>query len=266
MKAYVFDFDDTLAHTEGEIGVSHFEHGVPKDPMEWFDEIGLNRLHVLSVRNYSRCNVAYLDSSGFREYIATVKALGDVQIRDVGKETGVGKEDVLDFSHINDLKGAQPIDSIVEIARLASSRGDIVGVVTARKGMGFVDGLDGRRHPVTTRPDIHRFLAGLGVAIDPEDIFGVGHMPGPVSSNKREVVLSEFILKYNPEETIFYDDDGHNLREVSSLASQYPVVVHDARIVKEQSTPWLTGIVERARLRRRESEAWSRTRRLSLKT
>jgi hypothetical protein len=265
MKAYVFDFDDTLAHTEGSIGISHFEHGQAGDPLDWLDELGVSRSHVLNVKNYPTCNVAYVDSAGFREYVAAVKKRGGVHAREVGTETGIGTEDILDFSHINDLEGAKPIQGIVEVARLASARGDIVGVVTGRKGDGFVLGLDGRRHPVNTRADIHRFLSGLGVIIDPEDIYGVGHMPGPVSSNKKMVVLREFIEKYDPEETIFYDDDGQNLEEVSSLSTQYPVVVHDTRIVKEQSTPWLTGIVERARLRRRETEAWARARRMSSK-
>jgi len=265
MKAYVFDFDDTLAHTEGTIGISHFEHGQPQDPLEWLDTLGVSRSHVVHVSNYASCNAVYIDSAGFREYVSAVKKIDGLHAREVGTETGIGTEDVLDFSQINDLESAKPLDGIVEIARLASARGDIVGVITGRKGEGSVLGLDGRRHPVTTRMDIHRFLSSLGIIIDPEDIYGVGHMPGPVSANKKAVILREFIEKYDPEETIFYDDDSHNLAEVSSLSSQYPVVVHDTKIMKEHSAPWLTGLVERARLRRKETEAWARARRMSSK-
>ena len=262
MKVYVFDFDDTLAHTEGTIGISHFEHGESLDPYEWLDELGVSRSYIMYSRRYPSCNAVYVNSAGFREYVSAVKSHGGVHAREIGTETGVGVEDVLDFSHINDLESAKPLQGMVEIARLASARGDIVGVVTGRKGGGFVMGLDGRRHPVTTRQEIHRFLSGLGVIIDPEDIHGVGHMPGTVASNKKRVILAEFIEKYEPDETIFYDDDNQNLDEVSSLSSQHPVVVHDAKIVKEQATPWLTGIVERAKLRRRETDSWARARRM----
>lgn len=265
MKVYVFDFDDTLAHTEGTIGISHFEHGQPLDPMEWLEELGINRSHVVELKRYSRCNAVYIDSSGFREYVSAVKNHVDVRAVEVGKETGVGVEDILDFSHINDLEGAKPLKGMVEIARLASARGDIVGVVTGRKGGGSVLGLDGRRHNVTTRQEIHKFLSSLGVVIDPEDIHGVGHMPGAVATNKKLVVLKEFIEKYDPDETIFYDDDNQNLSEVGSLSSLYPVVVHDAKVMQEHSDPWLSGIVERAKARRMETGSWSRARRMANK-
>lgn len=263
MKAYVFDFDDTLAHTDGAIGVAHFEHGECKDPVEWLESIGLQRSHVMYVRKYPACNAAYIDTAGFREYTAIIRLGVNVQIREAGEGTGIGIEDVLDFSHVNDMRGATPITKVVDIARKAAASGHIIGVITGRRGSGNVMGLDSVNHPITTKQDIQGFLARNGVPVEMADIWGVGHLPGSVANNKASVMLRHFIEKYQPDEVIFYDDDDLNIRAVEALSDSYRITVHDTKTMSESFNPRITSLVERARERRLSRERWSTCRRLA---
>lgn len=264
MKVFVFDFDDTLAHTEGTIGIAHFEHGESTDPIEWLEDIGLNRSYIVFAKKYPHCNAAYINTAGFREYTKIIRS-GNIGTtpREIGQETGVGTEDVLDFSHVNDLEGATAIPGIMEIARKASTGDNIVGVVTGRRGGGTVMCLDGNERPVNTRRDIQGFLARHGVLVEMADIYGVGHMPGPVSANKTNVILDKFITKYKPDELVFYDDDDDNLQAVSALSS-HNVKVVDTKVVKETANPWISSLVERASQRRLNRGNWSRGRLLAM--
>lgn len=263
MKAYVFDFDDTLAHTDGAIGIAHFEQGVCQDPVEWLESLGLRRSRVMYVNRYPHCNAAFIDTAGFREYTAIIRLGAQTTVREAGNETGVGSEDILDFSRVNDMRGATPIAKIMDVARKASASGHIVGVITGRRGAGSVSGLDGVEHPITTRQDVQKFLASNGVFIESSDIWGVGHMPGGVANNKADVLLRHFIERYDPDEVIFYDDDDLNVAAVEALSDSYKVTVHDTKAMSESSNPRIVSLVERSRARRLERERWLTCRRLA---
>jgi phosphoglycolate phosphatase-like HAD superfamily hydrolase len=263
--AYIFDFDDTLAHTEGSIGIARFIEGEPVDPREWLRELGIPESHVMEYHDSGNRHAAYLTSAGFREYVASSKpfiANGDLRTVEPGKETGYGVEDVIDFSQIIDIVNPTPIGEVVAVAKRAVQDGHVVGVVTGRKGMGTTVGLDGKQHPITTRSQIQKFLAMQGVPVALEDIYGVGHMPGTVASNKARVVQSQFIDKYGVDRVKFYDDDGHNLDSVAALDSvEVRVSVFDTR--HSLSGSEVKDIVEMARRRRSQSRDWSRTRELA---
>lgn len=263
MKAYVFDFDDTLAHTDGAIGIAHFEQGVCQDPVEWLETIGIRRSSVMYVNRYPHCNAAFIDTAGFREYTAIIRLGAPTVVREAGNETGIGTEDILDFSHVNDMRGAKPIQKILDIARKASAAGHIVGVITGRRGEGSVMGLDGAEHFITTRQDIQGFLARNGVIVESSDIWGVGHMPGGVPANKASVLLRHFIEKYDPDEVIFYDDDDLNIAAAEALSDSFDIIVHDTKAMSESANPRITSLVERAKGRRLERERWSTCRRLA---
>lgn len=262
---YIFDFDDTLAHTDSCIGVARFLDGVPVDPREWLEELGIPESHVIDFHDSGDRHAAYLSSAGFREYVSTVKPLvssGVLKTLEPGKEMGYDLEDVIDFSRAVDVTNPVPIESTVKIARRASLEGHVVGVVTGRKGEGTTVDLEGEHHPITTRQQIQKFLAMAGVIVPLEDIYGVGHMPGTVASNKAAVVREMFIEKYGLDSVKFYDDDDNNLRSVSALDSVGTRVdVIDTK--HGHSGDNVTGIVESARRRRRQSSDWARARQLA---
>jgi len=262
---YIFDFDDTLAHTEGSIGVARFLDGEPVDPHEWLAELRIPESHVFELHDSGDRHAAYLSSAGFREYVTATKSqlsAGVLRIVEPGKERGYDLEDVIDFSQIIDIVNPTPIGEVVAVAKRAVQDGHVVGVVTGRKGMGTTVGLDGKQHPITTRSQIQKFLAMQGVPVALEDIYGVGHMPGTVASNKARVVQSQFIGKYGLEAVKFYDDDGNNLSAVSALDSvEARVSVFDTRGSLEGAD--VRGIVESARRRRRQSSDWTRVRQLA---
>lgn len=262
---YIFDFDDTLAHTEGSIGVARFLDGMPVDPHEWLNELGIPESHVFKFHDLGDSHAAYLSSAGFREYVAATKPLlsaGVLKMVEPGKERGYDLEDVVDFSQIIDIVNPVPIGNVVSIAKKAVQAGHVVGVVTGRKGEGHTVSLDGGRHPITTRQQIQKFLAMQGVPLAVEDIYGVGHMPGTVASNKATVIQRMFIDKYGLEAVKFYDDDSNNLSAVSSLDSvETRVSVFDTR--GSMVGAEVKNIVESARRRRRQSSGWMRVRQLA---
>lgn len=262
---YIFDFDDTLAHTEGSIGVARFLDGVPVDPHEWLAELGIPESHVFELHDSGDRHAAYLSSAGFREYVSATKPLasaGVLRMVEPGKEVGYGLEDVVDFSQIIDIVNPTPIGDVVKIAKKAAQMGHLVGVVTGRKGEGSTVSLDGSSHPITTRQQIQKFLAMQGIPVALEDVYGVGHMPGTVASNKATVIQRMFIDKYGLEAVKFYDDDGNNLHAVSALESvETRVSVFDTRGSLAGSE--VRDIVESARRRRKQSSDWTRVRKLA---
>ena len=262
---YIFDFDDTLAHTEGSIGVARFLDGEPVDPHEWLAELGIPESHVFELHDSGDRHAAYLSSAGFREYVTATKPLlsaGVLRIVEPGKEKGFELEDVVDFSQIIDIVNPVPIGDVVSIAKKAAMASHVVGVITGRKGEGYTVSLDGGRHPITTRQQIQKFLAMQGVPVAMEDIYGVGHMPGTVASNKAAIVQRMFIDKYGLDAVKFYDDDGNNLSSVSALDStETRVSVFDTR--GSMVGAEVKDIVESARRRRRQTSDWTRVRQLA---
>lgn len=262
---YIFDFDDTLAHTDGSIGIARFVDGKSIKPAVWLDELGIPESYVISYENVNNAQAVYLNSSGFREYITTTKpALMNKSLSVVGpkKMTGFGIEDVIDFSRVSDVVNPRPIDHVIAIARNAVAGGHIVGVITGRAGQGFSIGMNGDKKTVTTRAQIQKFLASQGVLVSMEDIYGVGHIQGSVASNKAKIVLTQFIEKYDASTVKFYDDDGNNLVSVAALDSS-TVRVNVFDTTQNISESNVTKFVESARRRRAQVVSWDRARKLA---
>jgi len=262
---YIFDFDDTLAHTDGSIGIARFVDGENVEPDEWLNELGVDKSYVIGYESTNNALAAYLNSSGFREYVvATKPALANKSLSTVApmKMTGFGVEDVIDFSRVSDVVNPRPLEHIVTIARNAVANGHIVGVITGRSGQGTTIGMDGTRKPVTTRKQIQKFLALQGVLVSMEDIYGVGHMPGSVASNKAKITFSQFIEKYDANIVKFYDDDSNNLSSVATLDSPTTrVSVFDTTQNVYECN--VTKLVESARRRRLQVSDWDRVRKMA---
>ena len=258
MRGYVFDFDDTLAHTDNFVGIARIENGKPVSPERWLSEAGIRHGDVERFEIHGNRHAAYITSAAFAKYVTATREhvhAGDLRVHEPGRESGYGLEDLVDFSDFSRVSSPRPITKVIDIARRVFSEGHVIGVITGRKAQGSVVSMDGKAHRVSIRDEIQRFLAENGVAVAVEDIHGVGHLPGTVAGNKASVLKSSFIEKYDLSVVNFYDDDDSNLRAVAGVTGAR-VNVHDSK--GHVTLGEVRSILEAARSRRSQRKGLGR--------
>ena len=251
VRARVFDFDDTLAHSEGIIRVKHYEDRHSDGTGAWMKKLGIDFSRGLA-------GSAELTTSQYAKYVDAVSEMiqdGDLRVIGTGKDVPLGIIDVVDYTGVSRIINPIPISKIIKIAKSAFSRGEIVGIITARTGDGHAIDIAGNSVEINNRSGISEFMMSHGIPIQQEDIHCVGGRPGDSASNKAETMRTGFIEKYNPDMIIFYDDDSRNLKAVAAV---------DERIHCIDSTSsngeWgeTNEIIEAGRRARRRVSEWSR--------
>jgi hypothetical protein len=247
----VFDFDDTLAHTEGTIRILHYENGEPKDTTAWLGRFGITgKLGPL--------DSVEITTGSFREYTKATSSLissGDLKRQEAGHRVQFVTTDVVDFSMTAKIRRPKVIDSTIAVARQAFARGDIIGIITGRTGGESMIDITGDEVKITNAADIRRFMTKHGVPVDVEDIHCVGSLPGGVPHNKAEAMRSGFVEKYSPDSIVFYDDDVLNLAAVGAIDSRIHCI--DSRDIGDGwGSP--ASVVDSARERRKRVSGWTR--------
>ena len=248
----VFDFDDTLASSRGFIRILHYVGGQPGNTKKWLGEMGLSG-------GSGPLGSVELNTEDYAHYAKIAQELLERDELIVQKpEQKITKfpTDVIDYSGVSRLVEPRPIAQIVSIAKDAFGRGEVLGIITGRSGLGWVYDVTGSRVEVNNARDIASFMAKQGVAISLEDIHCVGDKAGGVPYNKAETMRTGFIEKYDPDTVIFYDDDVRNLDSVGSIDRRIRCV--DSRTMSEGNDS-TQDILEKAKRRRRDISKWSRS-------
>lgn len=247
----VFDFDDTLAHTEGIIRILHYENGEPQDTFSWLEQFGVTG-------KPGPLGSVEVSTGSFRDYTSATNELilsGELRRQEAGNPVKFVPTDVIDFSLTSKIKRPKAIENTIEVARQAFSRGDIIGVITGRTGGEFMFDIEGNEIKITNALDIRRFMSKHGIPVSLEDIHCVGSLPGGVPYNKAKVMKHGFIEKYSPETVIFYDDDALNLTTVGAIDSR----IHCIDSLN-MGDGWGTAssVVDAGRNRRKRVSGWTR--------
>ena len=248
----VFDFDDTLATSDGFIRVLHYVRGEPVNTKGWLEEMGLRG----EPGSLGSVELSTEDYSKYTKAVAEMVRNGDLVIQRPEQPLKSAVTDVVDYSGVARLISPEPIQSVMEIAREAFIRGEIVGIITGRSGLDAIYDITRKKIRVANQGEIASFMAKNGVALSLEDIYCVGDLTGGVPYNKAEAMKRGFIDKYNPEAVIFYDDDIRNLEAVGSVDRRIRCV--DSRGILESSGS-NDEILEKAKTRRRSITSWSWT-------
>ncbi len=247
----VFDFDDTLAHTEGGIRILHYENGEPQDTVSWLEQFDVTgRLGPLGSVEVS--------TGRFRDYTKATNELissGELRRQETGSHVQFVSTDVVDFSLTSKIRRPKAIEHTLEVARQAFSRGDIIGIITGRTGGESMFDIEGNEIKITNALDIRRFMSKHGIPVSLEDIHCVGSLPGGVPHNKAEAMKRGFMEKYSPTTIIFYDDDALNLAAVAAVDSRVHCI--DSLNIGDG---WGTAssVVDAGRNRRKRVSGWTR--------
>lgn len=250
--ARVFDFDDTLATSRGFIRILHYIGGQPANTKKWLGDMGL-------AGQAGPLGSIELSTEDYAHYAKIVQELlerDELIVQKPEQKITRFPTDVVDYSGVSRLTDPKPISSTVDEARKAFARGEIIGIITGRSGLGSVYDVTGQKVKVDNRSDIASFMAKLGVAISLEDIHCVGDKPGGVPYNKAEAMRIGFLEKYEPDTIIFYDDDIRNLDAVGTIDRRIRCI--DSRKIVEGDDS-SSDILERAKQRRRNISGWSRS-------
>jgi len=248
----VFDFDDTLAHTDGTIRILHYENGEPKDTLAWLEQFGITG-------KPGPLGSVEITTGSFREYTKATDELisaGELRRQECGGFVRFVPTDVVDFSMTAKIRRPKVIDSTIAVAKQAFARGDIIGVITGRTGGESMTDIEGNEIKITNATNIRRFMSKHGVPIALEDIHCVGSLPGGVPYNKAQAMRSGFIEKYSPDCVIFYDDDVLNLSSVGAIDQRIHCI--DSREIGDGwGSP--SSVVDAARVRRKRVSGWTRS-------
>ena len=245
--AHVFDFDDTLSHSEAMIHARPFFNGQP---------VEMHRMPGLQGVRHSR--LEYLSdalrySLSSREFADLAKAIDSHGIRAVehGEDLGQGHTMSLDFSDIIqvDHSTSKPIRSNMVHLERAASQGHDIWILTGRKSGG--------------ESDIQDFIRTHGgVSLPLDRIICVGSWGGSTHKNKSKAFLTRIIPGGNYDEFHFYDDDTRNLDEVKQTVSPFGRVYVINSITGEVSSE-AKDRVAKARERRTDGSDLRRVRKLS---
>jgi len=205
--AHVFDFDDTLSHSNAMIYAHPFYNGVPTE---------MHRLPGMQSVRHSKLEYLpdslryHFTSRDFAALAHAIDAHDTVRSVEHGQELGGGHVISLDFSDIIyiDHAAAQPIKKNMLHLEKAAASGNDVWVLTGRKGGG--------------EEDISRFIhTHSGVSVPRERVICVGDWGGETHRNKAKAFLNRIIPHSSYDEMHFYDDDQRNLDEVKSQVSPF---------------------------------------------
>jgi hypothetical protein len=245
--AHVFDFDDTLSHSDAMIHAHPFFDGQP---------VEMHRMPGLQSVRHSR--LEYLPDSlryslSSREFADLAKAIDSHGIRAVehGDEVGHGHAVSLDFNDIIqvDSETAKPIQSNMVHLERAASQGHDVWILTGRKSGG--------------ESDISDFIKKHGgVSLPLDRVVCVGSWGGSTHKNKAKAFLTRIIPSGGYDEFHFYDDDTRNLDEVKEAVSPFGKVYVINSITGEVSSE-VKDRVAKARERRTAGSDLRRVRKLS---
>jgi hypothetical protein len=250
--ARVFDFDDTLASSRGFIRVLHCVGGQPANTKKWLGDMGLSG----EPGPLGSIELSTEDYAHYAKLIQELLERDEIIVQKPEQKITRFPTDVVDYSGVSRLIDPRPIASTVNIAREAFSRGEILGIITGRSGLGWVYDVTRKKVEVDNRRDIASFMAKQGIALSLEDIHCVGDKPGGVPYNKAEAMRIGFVEKYDPDTIIFYDDDVRNLDAVGSVDRRIRCVDSRGMTEGEDSTQ---DILEKAKRRRRNISQWSRS-------
>lgn len=245
--AHVFDFDDTLSHSDAMIHAHPFFNG---QPVEMHRMPGLQGIRH-SKLEYLPDSLRYSLSS--REFADLAKAIDSHGIRTVehGEEVGSGHAVSLDFNDIVhvDPEASKPIQANITPLERAASRGHDIWILTGRKSGG--------------ESGIRDFIKKhAGVSIPVSRIICVGSWGGSTHKNKAKAFLTRIIPGGDYDEFHFYDDDTRNLDEVKEAVSPFGRVYVINSITGEVSSD-AKDRVARAKERRTAGSDLRRVRKLS---
>jgi len=245
--AHVFDFDDTLSHSDAMIHAHPFFNGQP---------VEMHRMPGLQGVRHSR--LEYLPNSlryslSSREFADLAKAIDSHGIRAVehGNDVGQGHSVSLDFKDIIQVnpETAKPIRMNMSHLEKAASQGHDIWILTGRKSGG--------------EEDIRDFVEKHGgVSIPIERVICVGSWGGSTHTNKAKAFLTRIIPGGDYDEFHFYDDDTRNLDEVKESVSPFGRVYVINSITGEVSSE-TKDRVAKARERRTAGSDLRRVRKLS---
>jgi hypothetical protein len=217
---YVFDFDDTLAKTEGEIGVSFKLKGQRwEGAKDFLDQLGAS---YTTSYDYERMDeVFYLPSDDYARAESEFKSLEAQGIRHF--------EDFSNFAKVADYELKPRIMQWLKLAKADPANG--VCVLTARSGDGqnLRSLFKGIGQMSTNARDIHAILQKeLGVNVP---VFAVG-TPGANIANEKRGTLAQLVRQHRPREVHMFDDSSRNLRTIEDLCGKI-----NARLVTHKVAP-----------------------------
>ncbi len=244
--AHVFDYDDTLSHTDACIILYPYHNGVPT---EIHRIPGLSGIRFESLEHLPK-GLKYSIST--LEFVKVSRAIEEHGVDVIQSHDGIpdGHSVELDFGDVIyvDEETATPISKNVHRLEKAAAGGSDIWVVTGRSP-GAEQG-------------IQRFIeANAGVKVPLERVICVGGS-GPTHKAKSQAFLTRVIPGGPYAEIHFYDDDDRNLEAVKSDVSPF-ARVYAINSVTDAVESDAKDRAERARRRRREGDDLRRIRQLT---
>ena len=250
-SVHVFDFDDTLAHSNAMIYVHPFYNGLPVEiqRMPGLSKVKPSKIeHLPKSIRYSFSSYEYAALAKIVDESKTIKKFdGNVVPKD-------GHSVYLDFSGITNIdpESSKPIPRNIKYLVKAAADGYDCFILTGR---GDADG--------TVAKEIRSFLIQhTGVSISTSRIICVGTWGGQSHTNKSKAFLTKILPSGHYDSVYFYDDDTRNLEEIKSTVSAFADVYARNSITDEVSSD-AKDRVARARERRGSGSDLKRIRKLS---
>jgi hypothetical protein len=207
--AHVFDFDDTLSHSDSMIHVHPFYNG---EPTEIHRMPGLQGVRHTKLEYLPKSLKYSFTSRDFAFLSHAIDSNSSLRSIHHGQDVGHGHVVSLDFSDIIgvDQKNARPIKKNFLQLEKAAKAGCDLWILTGRKSGG--------------ENEISHFVKShSGILIPQEKIICVGGWEGQTHTKKALAFLTK-ILPHQYKEIHFYDDDQRNLDEVKTQLSPFASV------------------------------------------
>ena len=245
--AHVFDFDDTLSHSDAMIYAHPYFQG---DPVE------IHRIPGLEKTRHSRLEYlpnALRYSLTSREFADLSQAMDSHGVKSIqhGGDLIDGHVVALDFSDIVhvDHTSAKPIANGIRHLQDASQAGSDIWVLTGRKS-GDESGI------------ASFILQHAGVKVPIARIICVGGWGDSTHRSKGKAFINGGIPAHVYDEIYFYDDDIRNLDEVKRVVTPITKITVINSITGDESSD-AKDRVNRARELRKQGQSIRRIRKLS---
>jgi len=244
--AHVFDYDDTLSHSDYLIRVYPFHNG---EPVEIHTLPGMKDAKFETVEYLPTC-LKY--SFTTREFVKISKAVDSNAIKviddlvpDDGHSVSFDFGDVV-FVDEND---SFPILKNTKLLENAASKGYDIWILTGRS-------------PGTEDKMKDFVKKHTGVSIPLSRIICVGGTGDSTHKGKAQAFLTKIIPEGSYDQIHFYDDDDRNLEAVMDSASSF-TNIHVINSVTDEVHNLAKSRVSRARELRKNSEDFRRIRQLA---
>jgi len=245
--AHVFDFDDTLSHSDAMIYVRPFYEGVPVEigKIPGLEKVKFSKLEYLpNALKYSFSSHQFAELSRLIDLhsIKTVEEGGDLL------DGHVLSLDFSDIIHVDEFS-AKPILINFQHLQKAHNENCHIWILTGRKSggeQGIVDFV----------------FKHSGVKIPIGRVICVGGWGDSTHKSKGASFINGSIPSHIYDRIYFYDDDARNLNEVKAVVAEITRIFVINSITGNISSD-IKDRVEKARLRRVSESAARRIRKLS---